>query len=490
MALTPAADSMTAEGWATLVLQDLGVPVSANNLTFMAQWMASENSPSTWTGTAGANNPLNNGLGSGGGSGLGSYPDLTTAAKFAAQNLAAGNFGYDKVVANLKADAAPSITAQSIISSSWAGGHYGGGANWAGGVTGQDTAFVSTNDQTSYTSGATAGGGAGSGTVAASASASGTGTGGTNTNPQDSVQVGGQTYTGKTSETSALASISSTMGSYGFSGQDLAQLTQFAWGEITGNVDPSQVVLDLQNQPVFDKRFPGLKERTAAGFDAMSVSDYLSYETQAQQQARALGLPDGFMTSQEIGSLIAGNVSPNELSDRLNNVYVVANNSTPEVKAQLKAYFGADITPGGLAALALDPTKAEPLLQQQLTAAQLGGAGVSAGLGAVTKGTAMEIAQTGITQAGIQSGIGQIAPLAPLETALPGQTTNTATGANVVSVDQLAKGQFLSSQPDQRALQVAQESRTAPFKSGGGDIATQKGVVGLGSASSSGTTAP
>jgi len=312
----------------------------------------------------------------------------------------------------------------------------------------------------------------------------GTGTGGTNTNPQDSVQVGGQTYTGKTSQTSALASISSTMGSYGFSGQDLKDLTTFAWGEITGNVDPSQVVLDLQNQPVFNNRFPGLKERTAAGFDAISVSDYINYETAALQQARALGLPEGFMSKQEIGSLIAGNVSADELSNRLNNVYVVANNSTPEVKAQLKAYFGADITPGGLAALALDPKKAEPILQQQLTAAQLGGAGVSAGLGAVSKGTAMEIAQTGITQSGIQSGIGQIAPLAALETALPGQTTNA--GANTVDVDQLAKGQFLSSAADQRALQVAQESRLAPFKGGGGSVATQKGVVGLGSASSSG----
>jgi hypothetical protein len=452
------------QDFASAVLSKMGAPVTPNNVQTVVNWMIEENGGSNW---APRNNPLNNGLGSGGGSGAGSYQSLEDAAMYAAQNLSAGNYGYPAAKAVLMADGTDSSFRQAIINSSWAGDHYAGTGYAQGRTMGSDPGGAVTTD-----------------------AVTGTGTGGTNTNPQNSVQVGGQTYTGQTSQTSALSSITSTMGSYGFSGQDLKDITSFAWGEITGNVDPSQVVLDLQNLPVFDKRFPGLKERTAAGFDAMSVSDYLSYETAAQQQARVLGLPDGFMTSQEIGSLIAGNVSQNELSDRLNNVYVVANNATPEVKAQLKAYFGADITPGGLAALALDPKKAEPLLQQQLTAAQLGGAGVSAGLGAVSKGTAMEIAQTGITQSGIQSGIGQIAPLAPLETALPGQTTNAGTGANVVSVDQLAKGQFLSSQPDQRALQVAQESRTAPFKSGGGDIATQKGVVGLGSASSSGTTAP
>ena len=126
-------------------------------------------------------------------------------------------------------------------------------------------------------------------------------------------------------------------------------------------------------------------------------------------------------------------------------------------------------------------------MQQQVTAAQLGGAGVTAGLGAVSEPVAMQIAQTGVTQSGIQTGVGQMAPLAPLENNLPGQTTDSATGANVVSTDQLAKGQFLNSQQDQRALQVAQEARKAPFTGGGGIVQNSKGVVGAGSGSNQGS---
>ena len=141
------APNMSPTDWATLVLQDLGAPISANNMQFMEQWMLSENSTSNW---APRNNPLNNGLGSGGGAGLGSYPDLATAAKDVADNLKDGNasYGYGAVVQNLMASAPPSETAQAIVSSSWAGGHYNNGANWAGGPVSYSGSTASTPQQT------------------------------------------------------------------------------------------------------------------------------------------------------------------------------------------------------------------------------------------------------------------------------------------------------------------------------------------------------
>ena len=447
------------QDFATAMLTDMGAPVTANHINTLTNWLAAEN---PWPPPR--NNPLNNGLGSGGGSGLGSYPSLEVAAQYAAQNLSAGDYGYPAAKAVLMSNGSDAQFRSAIIASSWAGGHYAG-TDYAKGVP---VGSASSDTSTATTT-------------------QGQGTGGTNSTPPESLSINGVTYSGQGTpdQVSATEQVNSTFQAYGFSGQDLQQLTQFSWNEITSGTPVSQVALDVQNLPAFENRFPGLKERTAAGYDAMQVSDYLAYETAATQQARALGLPDGFMTKQEIGTLIANNVSPTELSDRLNNVYVVANNANQAVKDQLKAYFGYDITPGGLAALALDPKKAEPLLQQQVTAAQLGGAGVQAGLGAVTEPVAMQIAQTGITQAGIQSGIGQIAPLAPLEKALPGGSAAHAQ-QQVVSVDQLAKGQFLASQPDQRALQIAQESRAQPFKGGGGYVNGPTGNVGTGSAGSQG----
>jgi len=160
-AVAPTTSTMTNQEWAALVLQDLGAPVTQNNITSMLQWMASENSPSTWTGTAGANNPLNNGYASGGGSGLGSYADLTQAAQAVADNLNGGNYGYPAIVAALQQSADPATFEQAVIASGWAGGHYGGGSGWHTAVS----AVVSAAE--SLANGATSGVAAGTGVVGA-----------------------------------------------------------------------------------------------------------------------------------------------------------------------------------------------------------------------------------------------------------------------------------------------------------------------------------
>lgn len=111
--------------WAALVLQDGHFPVTPNNLTVMLQWMDSENDPNSWWLR---NNPLNNGLGSGGGSGLGSYDNLTIAANYVAIQLRRDLFSG--IAQAFDASSPVSATAQAIIASPWAGGHYNYGAIW------------------------------------------------------------------------------------------------------------------------------------------------------------------------------------------------------------------------------------------------------------------------------------------------------------------------------------------------------------------------
>lgn len=119
--------------WAALVLVLVGAPVTPNNLSNMMDWMTHENAADTWTGTAGVNNPLNNGLGSGGGSGLGSYPDLFTAAVYAAKGIEGGIFSPvcggktpGGIAAALKADAPFPVFKDAVIKSGWASGCYSG----------------------------------------------------------------------------------------------------------------------------------------------------------------------------------------------------------------------------------------------------------------------------------------------------------------------------------------------------------------------------
>lgn len=140
----PTGAPATNQAWAEAVLDDLGLTVPANstgnNVNNIMTWMVAENAAADWYNR---NNPLNNGLGSGGGAGLGSYPDLSTAALYAAQNISQG---YPTILAALTNNAPFATFRQAVIQSSWSGGpngpayvagqpnpqggHYNNGANF------------------------------------------------------------------------------------------------------------------------------------------------------------------------------------------------------------------------------------------------------------------------------------------------------------------------------------------------------------------------
>ena len=312
-----------------------------------------------------------------------------------------------------------------------------------------------------------------------------------------------------TTNADALKTMQTDLQAYGFSPADAAAVTQAAWTEITNNTDPSQIVIDIQTPgsqfyPIFEKYFPGFvganQSLQTQGLPAVSVADYQTYTKNAEQLAQAAGLPGGLINKDTIGTLIGGNVSYAELGKRVDDATSLAINSTDEQRSMFNQYFGlmdqyvtADnpfgtgangfnahgpLTTGQIAALVLDPKASEPLIHQQITAAQLGGTGVTAGVGAISKDEAVKLAQSGVS--GTQS-FSQFAPLAPLEQSLVGQTTNAA--QNTLTPDQLVEGNLLGTAGDVRAQQVAQESRKAPFSGGGGDVAAASGVVGAGSAS-------
>jgi len=335
---------------------------------------------------------------------------------------------------------------------------------------------------------------AGSG-AAAAAPASGS-SGGTTFNIPG---YGTTTVTGQ--QATALETIQSTLAAYGFSPSQTATLTQWAWGEITNNVDPTQIAIDLQTPgttgyQVFEQQFPGFvaanAQLNAQGLPAVSVQAYSQYQTTAMAMAQAAGLPAGMINSQNIGTLVGGNVSTSELSNRLNDAMVLAYQSTPEQQATFNQYFGTSygqsgqgaLTASQIASLALEPNVAEPLIAQQIKSAQIGGASVTSGVGAIDAATATELAQAGITPADATKAFQNLAPYSALETPRPGMGGEAAQG--VVSPEQLATGQLLGNAAAQRQLVTAEEVAKAPFSGGGGFVSNTKGVAGAGSASSSG----
>jgi hypothetical protein len=231
----------------------------------------------------------------------------------------------------------------------------------------------------------------------------------------------------------------------------------------------------------------------------MSVTNYMQYQTQAMAMERAAGLPQNFIDKETIGKLVGANVSTIELGARINDAVSLAYQSTPEQRQMFNQYFGsqyhfagmgqqdAKVTTGQIAAVLLDPQRAEPLIHEQITAAQIGGTGVTAGLGAISRPLAMQLAQAGITQSQALSGFQQIGPLAPLEKDLVGLGKDKSQEA--VNVNQLAESQFLGQSQATRAIQVAQEIRKAPFTGGGGFTTGARGSS-VGAANQLGPTQP
>jgi hypothetical protein len=86
-------------------------------------------------------------------------------------------------------------------------------------------------------------------------------------------------------------------------------------------------------------------------------------------------------------------------------------NANPEIKQALRQFY-PDISDGDILAYALDPTKALTDIKRKVTAAEIGGAAIGAGL--KTSQTAAEgLAGYGVTKGQAQQGYGAIAEFLP-----------------------------------------------------------------------------
>ena len=162
--------------------------------------------------------------------------------------------------------------------------------------------------------------------------------------------IGGQTFTGTGQQTTALATIEGDLANYGFTPTQVQSLTNFAWQEITNNVDPTQIAIDIQGQPAFKEAFPYFQEVNTAlvaqGQAALNPATYQSLTQGYLQSAQAAGLPPGMLTPQDIATLMTGNVSASELSSRINDA-IAYTQATPDAQAAFNQYFGTSYGDSG-----------------------------------------------------------------------------------------------------------------------------------------------
>lgn len=202
-----------------------------------------------------------------------------------------------------------------------------------------------------------------------------------------------------------------------FNRYGLGSLVEPLKGLITDNVSPSEFGLRLQQTDAYKKRFSANADRIAKGLTALKPAEYLALEDSYQNIMRNYGLPESYYSKDSLGTqagfnqLIANDVSATELEDRVMTAQNRVVNANPEVYKALKAFY-PDITNGDILAYTLDPTKALDAIKRKVTAAEIGGAALAAGL--TTEAAAAEnLARYGITKQQAQQGYETIGGLLP-----------------------------------------------------------------------------
>jgi hypothetical protein len=253
----------------------------------------------------------------------------------------------------------------------------------------------------------------------------------------------------------------------------LGDLLDVALREIrasAGQVNTDRLISSIRQTDRYKQRFRGMELRRQQGFAAIDEERYLQLEDQYRNLMRAAGMPVGFYDEpDDFANYIANDVSPSELSQRVNNGYTALRQSDPEVRTQLERLYG--VTEGELAAYFLDPQRAVPLIEQQVTTARVGASaarqGFDIGRTALERLTALGVDEEGGRQIFETLGTGRelLQSMDPSEQAL--------------SVEETAVGLAGGSPEAARRLRQRQQRRVAEFQ-GGGQFAAQGGQnVGL-----------
>jgi hypothetical protein len=188
-------------------------------------------------------------------------------------------------------------------------------------------------------------------------------------------------------------------------------------GLVISGASPAEFTIKLRDTDAYKKRFAANAQRIQKGLTAISEAEYLGLEDQYQNIMRNYGLPAEYYTRGDMGTqegfnkFIANDVSAAELEDRVITAQSRVMNANPEVLASLKQFYPG-ITNGDILAYTLDPTKGLTDIKRKVTAAEIGGGAMQAGLG-ISGARAEELTAAGITKQQAQQGFQTVAEVAP-----------------------------------------------------------------------------
>lgn len=201
---------------------------------------------------------------------------------------------------------------------------------------------------------------------------------------------------------SARGILNTALATYG-----LSSLGDTVWEWYKQGRSIEQIMLDIRGTAQYKARFPAMDALRQRG-QAISEGTYIEFERTASQLWHAAGLPiEQIKQGDLVTKWLLGNVSVNEISHRIQDLYVRVAQVDPSVRQWYSNAFG----PQGDAAIAAsfaDPTSAVPVLERRAAAAEFGGAGSRFGFN-IGVDTGFQAAGVGVTAGQAQQGFAQLA---------------------------------------------------------------------------------
>lgn len=200
--------------------------------------------------------------------------------------------------------------------------------------------------------------------------------------------------TGEQNAYQLMTSILAQFGLQSLAGDALSYVKQ-------GFTDPTDIETLLETTPAWQTRFAGNAQRIKNGMAPLDPATYLSTEASYADAIKSAGLPAGFYDGgNDFANWIGNDVSASEVQQRASDAASVVDSFDPGSMAAFTQLTG--INKGGVAAYVLDQNKALPILEQQMRAAQVGGAAVNAGYN-LSNDDMNRYADLGVTQSQAQN---------------------------------------------------------------------------------------
>jgi len=171
----------------------------------------------------------------------------------------------------------------------------------------------------------------------------------------------------------AFELLSATFAQYG-----LGDLTGLIKDYISNGYGDDTIVLKLRQTPEYAKRFAGNEARRKAGLAPLDEATYVDVENQMMNAMNAYGLSKDFMSRDYLAKLIGGDVSPNEVQDRVKSAYDFVNSTPSSVRDEYARLYG--VTSVDLMGAFLDPEIAKPLIDKRIATATVSGAARDQGI--------------------------------------------------------------------------------------------------------------